>query len=89
MACKIFFASSFPIFRKNLRYSPIFRNSKAIAKRYPYKQTQQEVGDDLGVCVLNMIIIIIIIIIIVPETRKYWVDIQRGIVLSLGVKGPL
>ena len=88
MACKIFFASSFPIFRKNLRYSPIFRNSKAIAKRYPYKQTQQEVGDDLGVCVLNMIIIIIIII-IVPETRKYWVDIQRGIVLSLGVKGPL
>ena len=28
-----------------------------------------------------IIIIIIIIIIIVPETKKYWVDVQWGIVL--------
>ena len=33
--------------------------------------------------------IIIIIIIITPETRKYWVDVQRGIVLSHGERDPL
>ena len=26
---------------------------------------------------------------IIPETRKYWVDVQRGIVLYYGVKDPL
>ena len=36
-----------------------------------------------------MIIIIIIIIIINPETRKYWVDVQRRIVSSHGERDPL
>ena len=35
------------------------------------------------------IIIIIIIIINFPETRKYWIDVQRGIVLSHGERGTL
>ena len=26
---------------------------------------------------------------ITPETRKYWVDVQRGIVLSHGERDPL
>ena len=41
-----------------------------------------------------MIIMIIIIIIIItnnplPETRKYWVDVQRGIVSSHWERDPL
>ena len=36
-----------------------------------------------------IIVIIIIMIIILPETRKYWVDVQRGIVLSHGERDPL
>ena len=43
--------------------------------------------------VIKMIIIIMIILIIIminnPNTRKYWVDVQRGIVLSQGVKDSL
>ena len=35
------------------------------------------------------IIIIIIIIIIFPETRKFWVDVQRGKVSSHGERDPL
>ena len=43
------------------------------------------------IMIIIMIIIIIIIIIInfYPETRKYWVDVQRGIVLSHGERDPL
>ena len=43
----------------------------------------------------EIIIIIIMIIIImmindnIPETRKYWVDVQQGIVSSHWVKNPL
>ena len=33
--------------------------------------------------------IIIIIIINFPETRKYWIDVQQGIVLSHGERGTL
>ena len=51
--------------------------------------------------IIAIIIIIIIVIIIIgrhhadpvinnlPETRKYWVDVQRGIVLSHGERDPL
>ena len=52
--------------------------------------------------IIAIIIIIIIIVIIIigrhhadpvinnlPETRKYWVDVQRGIVLSHGERDPL
>ena len=44
------------------------------------------------IMIITMIIIIIIIIIIInfyPETRKYWVDVQQGIVLSHGERDPL
>ena len=46
------------------------------------------------IMIIIMIITIIIIIIIIiinfyPETRKYWVDVQRGIVLSHGERDPL
>ena len=34
-------------------------------------------------------IIIIIIIIMIPKTRKYWVDVQQGIVSSHGERDPL
>ena len=36
-----------------------------------------------------IIIIVIIIIIMFPETRKYWVDVQRGIVSYHGERHPL
>ena len=36
-----------------------------------------------------LIIIIIIIIIILPKNRKYWVDVQRGIVSSHEEMDPL
>ena len=39
--------------------------------------------------IIMMIIIMIIIINFYPETRKYWVDVQRGIVLSHGERDPL
>ena len=35
------------------------------------------------------IIMIIVIIIIIPKTRKYWLDVQRGIVPSHGEKNLL
>ena len=38
---------------------------------------------------MMMMIIIIIIIIIIPKTRKYWVDVQQGIVSSHGERDPL
>ena len=38
--------------------------------------------------IIIIVIIIIIIIIIIPETRKYWVDVQRGIVSSHGERNP-
>ena len=44
------------------------------------------------ITVIIMIITMIIIIIIInfyPETRKYWVDVQQGIVLSHGERDPL
>ena len=46
------------------------------------------------ITVIIMIIIMIITIITIiinfyPETRKYWVDVQRGIVLSHGERNPL
>ena len=31
----------------------------------------------------------IIIIIMIPKTRKYWVDVQQGIVSSHGERDPL
>ena len=48
----------------------------------------------IKVIMIIMIIIIIIIIIIItnnplPETRKYWVDVQRGIVSSHWERDPL
>ena len=39
--------------------------------------------------IIITIIIIIIIIIIFPETRKYWIDVQWGIVSSHGQRNPL
>ena len=41
------------------------------------------------IMIIIMIITIIIIINFYPETRKYWVDVQRGIVLSHGERDPL
>ena len=54
------------------------------------------------ITIIIAVIIIIIIIIIntgrhhanpvinnLPETRKYWVDVQRGIILSHGKTDPL
>ena len=54
------------------------------------------------ITIIIAVIIIIIIIIIntgrhhanpvinnLPETRKYWVDVQRGIILSHGKRDPL
>ena len=46
----------------------------------------------IKVIMIIMIIIIIIIIITnnpLPETRKYWVDVQRGIVSSHWERDPL
>ena len=39
--------------------------------------------------IIIIIIIVIIIIIIDSEIRKYWVDVQRGIVSSHGERDPL
>ena len=41
------------------------------------------------IIIIMITIIIIIIIIIVPKTRKYWADVQRGIVSSHGERDPL
>ena len=41
------------------------------------------------IIIIIMIIIIMIIIIVPPETMKYWVDVQRGIVSSHGERDPL
>ena len=41
------------------------------------------------IIIIIIIVIIIIIIIIFPETRKYWVDVQRGIVSYHGKRVPL
>ena len=41
------------------------------------------------IIIIMVIIITIIIIIINPETRKYWVDVQRGIVSFHGKSDPL
>ena len=41
------------------------------------------------VMIILIIIIIIIIIIILPKNRKYWVDVQRGIVSSHEEMDPL
>ena len=38
--------------------------------------------------IIIKIIITIIIIIIIPEIRKYWVDVQWGIVSSHGERDP-
>ena len=43
----------------------------------------------IKVITIMIIVIIIIIIIIFPETRKYWVDVQRGIVSYHGKRVPL
>ena len=39
--------------------------------------------------IIIIVIIIIIIIIVALETRKYWVDVQRGIISSHGERDPL
>ena len=41
------------------------------------------------IIIMIIIIIIMIIIIVIPETRKYWVDVQWGIVSSHGERDPL
>ena len=41
------------------------------------------------IIIIIIIFIIIITVIIIPETRKYWVDVQRGIVSSHGETIPL
>ena len=41
------------------------------------------------IIIIVIIIIVIIIIIMFPETRKYWVDVQRGIVSYHGERHPL
>ena len=41
------------------------------------------------IIIIVLIIVIIIIIIIELETRKYWVDVQRGIVSSHRERDPL
>ena len=41
------------------------------------------------IIMIIIIIIILIIIIVIPETRKYWVDVQWGIVSSHGERDPL
>ena len=42
------------------------------------------------IIVLIIIVMIIVIILIIElETRKYWVDVQRGIVSSHGERDPL
>ena len=43
----------------------------------------------LPLMMMMMMIIIIIIIIIIPKTRKYWVDVQRGIVSFHWERDPL
>ena len=39
--------------------------------------------------IIIVTIITIIKVVIVPETRKYWVDVQRGTVSSHGERDPL
>ena len=41
------------------------------------------------IILLTTTTIIIIIIIMIPKTRKYWVDVQQGIVSSHGERDPL
>ena len=43
----------------------------------------------IKVITIMIIVIMIIIIIMFPETRKYWVDVQRGIVSYHGERDPL
>ena len=41
------------------------------------------------IIIIIIIIVIIITVIIIPETRKHWFDVQRGIVSSHGETDPL
>ena len=41
------------------------------------------------IIIIIIIIVIIITVINIPETRKYWFDVQRGIVSSHGETDPL
>ena len=43
----------------------------------------------MKIMMMTMRIIIIIIIIIIPETKKYWVDVQWGIVSLHRERDPL
>ena len=59
-----------------------------------YFKTHINNEDKMIIIIITKIVIIIIIIIIIiltafPKTRKYWVDVQRGIVSSHGERDPL
>ena len=57
-----------------------------------YFKTHINNEDKIIIIIITKIVIIIIIIIILtafPKTRKYWVDVQRGIVSSHGERDPL
>ena len=60
-----------------------------------YFKTHINNEDKIIIIIITKIVIIIIIIIIIiiltafPKTRKYWVDVQRGIVSSHGERDPL
>ena len=57
-----------------------------------YFKTHINNEDKMIIIIITKIVIIIIIIIIIltafPKTRKYWVDVQRGIVSSHGETDP-
>ena len=57
-----------------------------------YFKTHINNEDKMIIIIITKIVIIIIIIIILtafPKTRKYWVDVQLGIVSSHGERDPL
>ena len=56
-----------------------------------YFKTHINNEDKMIIIIITKIVIIIIIIILTafPKTRKYWVDVQRGIVSSHRERDPL
>ena len=38
---------------------------------------------------LKIMVVVVVVVLVNPETRKYWVDVQRGIVSSHEERDPL
>ena len=47
------------------------------------------VCDQLTFSLKIMVVVVVVVVLVNPETRKYWVDVQRGIVSSHEERDPL